>query len=104
MPNKNYIKGVAFEARFITKLLKMGEAIKVGRFYASKGITDVWWVNNQGVHNEAQLKYSSKKQPYISPKELQELTKFARKFKKTIPVWLVKKQSRKPVTMERIHV
>lgn len=96
MPNKNYQKGVGFEARFIAKLLKTGEAIKAGRFYASKGITDVWWVDKQGQHNEAQLKYSSQKKPYISPHELITLSKFAKSVKTIIPVWLVLKQSRKP--------
>lgn len=102
MPNLNYRKGASFEARFLVKLIKDGKAVKGGRFYASKGITDIWWVDNQGRHNEAQLKFSSNKEPYISPRELQKLKIFATDMIGKIIVWLVKKQSRKPLTMERI--
>ncbi len=63
MPNKNKLKGTAFESRFIAKLLKDRNAVKAGRFYASKGVTDVWWVDDQGRHNEAQLKFSTKAKP-----------------------------------------
>jgi len=103
MPNKNYKKGAAFEARFIAKLLKTGQTVKAGRFYASKGITDVWWVNKKGVHNEAQLKYSSIKKPYISPHEMIALKKFAKQMQGIIPVWLVMKQSRKPINMRLVY-
>lgn len=99
MPNKNFRSGTAFEARFINNLLKNGDAVKAGRFYASKGITDVWWVDIKGVHNEAQLKFS-KKNPYIGPVELESLNHFARKMRGYMKVWLIKKQSRKPVVME----
>jgi len=104
MPNKNYIAGVSFESRFIKKLVKDGKAVKAGRFYASKGTTDVWWVDQNGVHHEAQLKYSSKKEPYISPAEIQQITLFAQKFKRTIPTWIVRKQAHKPIIMERVFV
>ena len=102
MPNKNYRKGASFESRFITNLKKDGYAIKAGRFYASKGVTDVWWVDDKGHHNEAQLKFSSKTTPYISPAEMQKLELFATDMDGKILVWLVKKQSRKPIIMERI--
>ena len=102
MPNKNYRAGAGFEARFIAKLIKEGIAVKAGRFYASKGITDVWWVDKKGVHNEAQLKYSAIKKPYISPNEKQELIRFSIKMKGCMDVWLVKKQSRKTLDMELI--
>jgi len=102
MPNKNYRKGASFESRFIANLLKNGHAIKAGRFYASKGVTDVWWVDENGRHNEAQLKFSSKKTPYISPGEMQNLELFATDMNGKILVWLVKKQSRKPIIMERV--
>jgi len=102
MPNKNYQKGANFEARFISKLLKTGKAVKVGRFYASKGITDVWWVDQNGVHNEAQLKYSKNK-PYISPKEFENLEWFAKSMKEFMKIWLVKKQSYKSVDMRLIE-
>jgi len=58
--NKNFRSGTAFEARFLANLIKNEDAVKGGRFYASKGITDVWWVDVEGVHNEAQLKFSKK--------------------------------------------
>ncbi len=102
MPNKNYRKGASFEGRFIANLLKHGGAVKAGRFFASKGITDVWWVDEKGHHNEAQLKFSSITKPYISPSEMQKLKLFATDMNGKILVWLVKKQSRKPMMMERV--
>lgn len=102
MPNLNYRRGTQFEARFIKNLIKNEDAVKGGRFHASKGITDVWWVDVKGVHNEAQLKFSSKANPYISPKEFENLKWFARTMKGFMKIWLVKKQSRKPVQMELI--
>ncbi len=100
MVNKNYRKGSSFESRFIANLLRNEDAVKGGRFYASKGITDVWWIDTKGVHNEAQLKFSSIKKPYISPHELEDLQRFARRMKKYMKIWLIKKQSRKPIQME----
>ncbi len=100
MPNLNYRKGASFESRFIANLLKNGDSVKGGRFFASKGITDVWWVDIEGVHNEAQLKFSSIKKPYISPHEFEDLQRFARRMKKYMKIWLIKKQSRKPIQME----
>jgi len=102
MPNKNYRKGASFESRFLGQLLKYGDAVKGGRFYASKGVTDVWWVDEKGHHNEAQLKFSSKTKPYISPSEMQKLELFATDMDGKILVWLVKKQSRKRMIMERV--
>ena len=102
MPNKNYIAGAAFEARFLASLLKKGHAVKGGRFYASKGITDIWWVDKNGVHHEAQLKYSAKRNPYITNDEMQSINEFAAKMNGVMKVWLVKKQSRNPVEMELI--
>lgn len=101
MTNKNYVAGRNFESRFLATLKEKKKSIKGGRFYASKGITDVWWVSPKGVHNEAQLKYS-KKRPYIAPHEMQELRRFAREMDGKILVWLVKKQSRKPIEMELV--
>lgn len=100
MVNKNYRKGASFESRFIANLIKNGDAVKAGRFFASKGITDCWWVDIKGVHNEAQLKFSSINNPYITPHELEDLQRFARRMKKYMKIWLVKKQSRKPIVME----
>lgn len=101
MTNKNYVAGRNFESRFLAELKKRGKSIKGGRFYASKGITDVWWVNPKGEHHEAQLKYSKKK-PYIAPHEMQELRQFAREMNGKIIVWLVKKQARKTIEMELV--
>ena len=102
MPNLNYRKGSSFESRFISNLIKNGDSVRGGRFYASKGITDVWWVDIKGVHNEAQLKFSSIKKPYISPHELEDLQRFARRMKGYMKIWLVKKQSRKKLEMELV--
>lgn len=102
MPNKNYRRGTSFEARFIAKLIRNEDAVKAGRFYASKGITDVWWVDIKGVHNEAQLKFSSIKQPYISPKEMENLKALARRMRGYMKIWLVKKQARKELVMELV--
>lgn len=102
MASRNYRIGASFEARFLAKLIRDDKAIKGGRFYASKGPTDIWYVDYQGKHNECQLKFSSIKEPYISPNELNKLKLFASDMNGKILVWLVKKQSRKPVTMERI--
>ena len=102
MPNKNFRSGTAFEARFIANLIRNGDAVKAGRFFASKGITDVWWVDIKGIHNEAQLKFSKKK-PYIHPHEFENLMRFARKMKCYMKIWLVKKQSRKKLEMELLN-
>jgi len=104
MPNKNFRSGTAFEARFLAQLIKNNDAVKGGRFFASKGITDVWWVDTKGVHNEAQLKFSSKTKPYISPHEFEDLKLFARRMKSYMKIWLVKKQSRKPLVMELLNL
>jgi len=101
--NHNKKRGIAFESRFIAKLIRDKIAVKAGRFYASLGITDVWWVDYDGRHNEAQLKFSSKQKPYIFPAELEKLKLFATDMNGKILVWLVKKQSRKPIQMERIY-
>jgi len=103
MPNLNYRRGTSFESRFIANLLKNGDSVKGGRFFASKGITDVWWVDINGIHNEAQLKFSSKTNPRITPHELENLQRFARRMKKYMKIWLVKKQSRKPIVMELLN-
>jgi len=100
VPNKNKRKGTNFESRFIRKLVRDENAVKAGRFYASKGVTDVWWVDTKGVHNEAQLKFATKKKPYIHPRELEELKRFARRMSGLMKIWLVKKQVRKKLTME----
>ena len=102
MPNKNYRKGASFESRFIANIVKRGDGVKAGRFFASKGVTDVWWVDEKGHHNEAQLKFSSIAKPYISPAEMRKIELFATEMDGKILVWIVKKQSRKQMTMERV--
>ena len=102
MPNNNKRIGTSFESRFIANLKRDKKAVKAGRFYASLGVTDVWWVDYEGRHHEAQLKFSSKTKPYISPAEMQRLKIFATDMDGKILVWLVKKQSRKPMIMERV--
>ncbi len=99
--NKNYVAGRNFETRFLNSLLKKGLAVKGMRFQGSKGVTDVWWVDKDGVHHEAQLKYSVKN-PYIAPHEMQELRQFSREMNGKIIVWLVKKQARKTIEMELV--
>ena len=103
MVNKNFRSGTAYEARFIAGLIRNEDAVKGGRFFASKGITDVWWVDIKGVHNEAQLKFSAKKKPYISPHELEDLNIFARRMKKYMKIWLVTKRSRQKQVMELLN-
>jgi len=111
LPNLNYRKGAAFERRFLIDLLdgKIAwrstqlKAIKAQRFTASKGICDVWWLDEFGKHHEAQLKYATKAKPYISPGELDTLKGFAKEMDGKIVVWLVKKQFRKPIEMELLN-
>ena len=97
--NRNYISGSNFERRFLAKLKREGRAIKGERFYASKGITDLYWVDKFGSYHEAQLKYSKTK-PYIHPKERKRLSEYAERFFPQVTVWLVMKSARKPESME----
>ncbi len=111
MPNLNYRKGAAFKLRFVKDLLKDNivwkhttlHAIKADRFPASKGVADVWWINELGKFNEAQLKYSSIGTPYISPTEYNNLKEYAHSMDGKIIVWLVKKQYRKPISVELVQ-
>jgi len=101
--NKNFRSGTSFERRFINDLIKSQQAVKAGRFYASKGITDVWWVTPNGKHHEAQLKFSKNNNPYIHPKELEKLQDFANQVLGVMIIWLVTKQSRKTMMMRRLN-
>lgn len=111
MVNHNYRIGSSFERRFVNDLLAGRitwkhtplKAIRANRFYASKGICDVYWVDEHGKYHEGQLKYSTKVKPYISPGELETLKKFAKEMEGKIIVWLVKKQYRKPIEMELLN-
>lgn len=102
MTHKDHYKNARdFESKFLAQLQERGHSIKGSRFYGSQGITNVWWVSPQGTHNEAKIRYSSKK-PHIAPHQMQQLREFARKVDGQIVVWLVKKQARKTVEMELV--
>lgn len=99
-PNKK--KGNAFETRFLQKMKSIG-ATRIHRHYGSIGITDVEWTDKEGQKHEAQLKFSSKKTPYISQKEAEELYDYAKSKTDGTIVWLVKKQAYKPMNMKRLN-
>lgn len=101
MASKNYKIGASFERRFVNDLLKSGDAIIANRFYGSKGICDVYWVERDGKYNEAQLKYSKNK-PHISPKERDRVIEYASKFLQ-INVWIILKEYRRPAIWERVR-
>lgn len=101
MTNKNYRIGASFERRFVNELLKTGKAIKANRFYASRGIADVYWLDKNGTYHEAQLKYSHGK-PYISPQEKERIVQYAEKFPQ-ITVWIILKSYRKDAVWEKIN-
>ena len=100
LPNLNYRKGASFERRFCNDLKKSGRAIKAERFYASKGVMDVYWVEQDGRYCEAQLKYSKDK-AYISPKEKDKVCEYAAKYHQ-ITCWIVLKSWRKDAEWERV--
>ena len=100
MPNLNYQKGRSFETRFCNNLLKSGRAVIAKRFFASKGVTDVYWVERDGRYCEAQLKYSRTK-AYISPKEKDRVCEYAAKLHQ-ITVWIVLKSWRQDAEWERV--
>lgn len=103
MPNLNYRKGATYERRFVNDLLKSGRAIKANRFFASRGVTDVYWVEQDGRYCEAQLKYTSSrdKKAYISPKERDTICEYAAKYHQ-ITVYIILKSWRKEAEWERI--
>lgn len=101
MPNRNYRKGYSFESRFSKKLIRDGKAVRSGRFYASKGICDVWWVDFKGNYNEAQLKFATGK-PYISPKEMRRIKSYAKNMDGYILVWIVTKQKGQKLDMRMV--
>ena len=101
MPNLNYRIGSSFERRFVNDLLKSGRAVIANRFYASKGVMDVYWLEQDGRYCEGQLKYSSKDKAYISPKERERICEYAAKFHQ-VTVWIVLKSFRKDAEWERV--
>lgn len=100
MPNKNYRSGSGFEHRWCKQLLNEGYQ-KAVRFYASKGICDVYWVDKKGNYGEDQLKYSRVRKPKIDTDEFLRLIQYAMdsKFK----VRLVSKQSRQPIQIWELN-
>lgn len=99
MSNKNYKKGSDYERRFCKDIIKDGAVISK-RFYASRGITDVYWVNKDTTYEEAQLKYSSK-EARIGKVELKRLKAYAQL--NPFPVHLVMKTRRQPARWERLN-
>ena len=99
-PNKR--KGNAFENRFLQKMKSIG-ATKTHRNYGSIGITDVQWTDKECQKHEAQLKFSSKKTPYVTNSECERLYEYAKSKTDGTIVWLVKKQAYKPMIMKRLN-
>jgi len=54
MPNKRYVQGRNFEYACLAIAKKKYSAVKGARYYASRGICDIWWVDHTGKFNEAQ--------------------------------------------------
>lgn len=100
MPNPNYRSGASFEDRFCKDLLKSRRAIIAGRKPGSKGVTDVYWLEESGRYCEAQLKYSKTK-AYISPKERDTICQYAAKYHQ-VTVWIVLKSWRQEAEWERV--
>ncbi len=100
MPNFNYRKGASFEQRFCQDLLKSGRAVIAKRFFASKGVMDVYWLEQDGRYCEAQLKYSKNK-AYISPKEKDRVFEYAKKFHQ-VTCWIVLKSWRQEAEWEKV--
>lgn len=97
MANRNYRSGSGFERRRIQELLEKKIAIRGDRNYASKGICDLWYIDNKGKAHEEQLKYSRIRNPVISTEEFIRLIQYALEVEGKIKVSLVSKRSRKPV-------
>ena len=93
--------GNNFENRFLKKRRKEG-ATKVLRHYGSLGITDIDWTDKDGQKHEAQLKFSSIRQPNISAKDMVRLKEYSN-FRPNIKIWTVCKQSRRPEVWELIE-
>lgn len=94
MTHKNKKKGNNYENRFIDRLKEQGMK-KTWRHYGSLGATDVEWTDKDGQEHEAQLKFSSIKQPKLSKAHLELLIEYARQ-RSHKKIWTVCKQTRKP--------
>ena len=86
--------GNNFENRFVARLKAQGMK-KVWRHYGSLGATDVEWTDKDSQEYEAQLKFSSIKQPKLSKAHLELLIEYARQ-RPHKKIWTVCKQTRKP--------
>ena len=97
MVNRNYRAGAGFESRRLNQLLEDKTAVKGARYYASKGICDIWYVDQNGLMHDEQLKYSRVTKPRISTEEFLRLLQYAMDVEGIMKVSLVSKQSRKPI-------
>ena len=98
---KNHSMGFSYEHRFVAKRLKEGAKTAV-RHYGSRGIMDVEWTDQLGFKNEAQLKFSSKKQPKVGGKERERIKQYAVK-KVGVKVWIICKKSHGDEIWEQIN-
>lgn len=98
---KNHSMGFSYEHRFVKKRLKEG-AKKAIRHYGSRGVTDVEWTDQFGFKNEAQLKFSSKKIPKVSSKELVRIQEYASRMVE-VKVWIVCKMRNGKEVWESIN-
>lgn len=106
MVNKNYRKGAGFEYRRLEYLLSQPDVVKGNRFYASKGICDLYYVKTDGTYHEEQCKYTSDKKrnfPYISTEEFLELLQYGLDHEDVIHVYLVSKKSHQPVSVWKLN-
>lgn len=121
MANRNYRSGSGFEWRYLDKLLKEKKAVRGARFFRSTGPiwkkdytrmnergsdyankhapVDIWWIDDKGQYNEAQLKYSKLQVGAIDEEEFLDLVSYAMENPQT-KVHLVSKKGRERV----IHV
>lgn len=102
MPNSEYIQGRNYEYRVLYKLKEQKKSIDGGRFPASKGVCDIWWIDQDGKRNEAQCKHSSKGAARMSPAEMDSLIEYAQNHP-DINVWLYAKGFKTPEKVVRIH-
>jgi len=88
--------GRGFEYRWLENIKKTGKLVRGERFYASKGITDVWYYLTDLTYHEDQCKYTSNpvNKPYISTQEFLDLIQYSFEHPKII-VSLVSCVSRK---------
>jgi len=75
---KNRRNGFSFERRRLSQAYRDGG--HGTRFYASKGIVDIIYIDRDGVSHLEQLKYSSVGKARISTSELRDLCRFARRW------------------------